>query len=170
MSTPARRLLFDECIGKPVMTKLRGLIPVEIELQHLADKFAKGDKDEDWIPRLGTEGGWVVITSDAGRNSKKGQKLPELCLIHRVTHVILSGTLNQKSTLEKINSIAAAWSFFEDVFSSPQGSRYFMRLRTRRGKLGQKGKQVLTVSVDLCKVTAELLANEGTENTQAADG
>ncbi len=157
MTDPVRRLLFDECIGKPVMVKVRDLIPPGIEFYHIVDKYTAGEKDEDWIPKLGTEGGWVVITSDAGRNSKVGQKLPELCLIHRVTHVILSGTLSQKTTLEKITFIAAAWSFFEDVFSSPQGSRYFMRLRT------PKGTQSLTVSVELCKVTAELLTGDTPE-------
>lgn len=149
------------------MQKLRDFVPPEVELTHIIDKYTVGDKDEDWIPRLGTEGGWIVITSDAGRNSKKGQKLPELCLIHRVTHVILSGTLNQMPTLEKIKSIATAWAFFEDVFSSPPGSRYFMRLKTQRGNQGQKGKQSLTVSVDPCKVIAELLTSFRPEDTPA---
>lgn len=160
MSDPVRRLLFDECIGRPVMEKLRELVPQGIEFYHIVGKYTAGDKDEDWIPKLGIEGGWVVITSDAGRNSKVGQKLPDLCIIHKITHVILKGRLHHKTTLEKISLIAAAWRFFENVFTSPQGSRYFMRLRSK------KGTQSLTVSVELCQVTAELLAIDSPEDTQ----
>ena len=132
-----------------------------IEFYHIVDKYTAGDKDEDWISKLGTEGGWVVITSDAGRNSKVSQKLPDLCILHKITHIILKGQLHHKTTLEKTNLIATTWPFIENVFSSPQGSRYFLRLRT------PKGTQSLTVSVELCKVTAELLANDRPENTPA---
>ena len=161
MSNPVRRLLFDECVGKPVMLKLQEFVPPGVELHHIIDKYAAGDKDEDWIPKLGTEGGWVVITSDAGKNSKVGQKLPDLCVIHKVTHVILKGQLHHKTTLEKISLIAAAWPLLENVFLSTYGSRYFLRLRPK------KGGQSLTLSVEPCKVTAEFLANDRPEDAPA---
>lgn len=161
MSHPVRRLLFDECIGRPVMAQLYDFVPQEVELHHIIDKYTAGDKDEDWIPKLGTEGGWVVITADAGRNSKVGQKLPDLCFVHRVTHVILKGQFHHKTTLEKIKLIAEAWPRLENVFSSPQGSRYFMRLRN------QKGGRPPTVTVDLCKVTAALLCGDSPEDSPA---
>ncbi len=136
MSEPVRRLLFDECIGKPVMRQLLPLVSPNLEVHHLVDKFAQGEKDEDWIPRLGIEGGWVLITSDAGIYSKSGQKLPDLCAEHKVTHIILSGKLHKKTTVEKITWIAAAWPFVEEVFSKPPGSRFRMRLKTPKGKTG----------------------------------
>lgn len=143
------------------MQKLRDFVPPEVELTHIIDKYTAGDEDEDWIPRLGTEGGWVVITSDAGKNSKVGQKLPDLCLVHKVTHVILKGQLHHRTTLEKIGLIAAAWPLLGNVFLSPHGSRYFLRLRPK------KGGQSLTLSVELCKATAELLANDRPQDTPA---
>jgi len=145
------------------MQKLRDFVPPQVGLTHIIDKYTAGDKDEDWIPRLGTEGGWVVITSDAGKKSKVGSKLPDLCFAHKVTHVIMKGQLHHRTTLEKTSLIAAAWPLIENVFSSPQGSRYFLRLRT------QKGTQSLTVSVELCNVIAELLANVCPQNTPADD-
>lgn len=90
------------------MVKLRELVPQGIEFYHLIDKYAAGDKDEDWIPKLRVEGGWVVITADAGKNSKVGQKLPDLCVIHQVTHIILKGQFHHKTTLEKSDLIATA--------------------------------------------------------------
>ena len=48
MSDSPKRLLFDECIGKPVMLQLLPLVSPGLEVHHLVDKFARGEKDEDW--------------------------------------------------------------------------------------------------------------------------
>lgn len=150
MSAPPKRLLFDECIGKPVMLQLLPLVSPGLEVHHLVDKFKRGEQDEDWIPQLGTEGGWVLITSDAGIHSKAGQKLPDLCAEHKVTHLILSGKLHKKTTVEKITWIAAAWPFVEEIFSSPPGSRFRMRLKSC------KGKNAITVVVEPVQIKTML--------------
>ena len=144
--------------------RLRPYVPHDVELCHIVDKYAEGDKDEDWIPKLGIEGGWVVITFDAGRNSKVGQKLPELCLVHKVTHIVMSGTLNQATTLEKVNLIAPAWPLINGVFSSSKGSRYHMRRVTRNGTRSPM------VSVEICKVTAKRLSADARRNSGATNG
>ena len=134
MSDP-KRYLFDECIGKPVMQKLKLLVSENIEFQHIVDKFASGEKDEDWIPKLGTEGGWVVITSDAGKHSRRGHKLPDLCSEYKVTHIILSNSLHQRTNLDKIKWLGAAWQYIEVLHDKPPGSRFHMRLKSGKGKM-----------------------------------
>lgn len=34
------------------------------EVKHIIEKFGHGAKDTDWIPTLGMEGGWVLISED----------------------------------------------------------------------------------------------------------
>ena len=146
------------------MVNLRELVPKGVEFYHLIDKYASGDQDEDWIPKLRIEGGWVVITADAGRNSKVGQKLPDLCVIHRVTHIILKGQLHHKTTLEKSDLIAGAWPRLQSAFSAPHGSRYLLRLRPK------KGRESPAATVELCKVTARYLAKSKTRSSKPDNG
>jgi hypothetical protein len=34
------------------------------EVVHLSEKFPRNIKDEDWLPALSREGGWVVVSGD----------------------------------------------------------------------------------------------------------
>jgi len=129
------------------MLKLESLLSTPVMFEHTVDKFGQGQKDEDWIPKLGSEGGWVVITADAGKQSKRGHKLPDLCREFHVTHLILSSKLHHKSASEKVRWIAAAWVFIETLHDEPPGSRFQLRLKPGKG-------MSLTVKVER-KVTAK---------------
>jgi hypothetical protein len=107
------RFLFDECIGKPLMLELQSMVAPDSEFRHIVDTFRAGEKDEIWIPRLGAEGDWIVITADAGTHSKRGRKLPQLCREYSVTHVVLSRTLHQRTVLEKVAALACIWPKIE---------------------------------------------------------
>lgn len=129
----ASHFLFDECIGKPVMLQLRQLVSTDSQFVHICDYYRQGIKDTDWIPRIAAEGRWVVITSDGGKGSKKGEKLPDLCRAHSLTHVVLSSSLHQKSSREKIAVIAPLWPGIEALAFEPAGGRWQLRYRAAKG-------------------------------------
>ena len=118
-----------------------------VELYHMVDKYASGDKDEVWIPKLAVEDNWLVFTADAGKNSKEGFKLPDLCAENQITHVLLSGKLHQMVVFEKINWIGLGWRLVEErVYGSIPGSRFKMRL------VSSRGGQALTIGLDQVEV------------------
>lgn len=116
------------------MEKLHQLVSSNASFVHIVDYFSQGEKDEHWIPKLSAEGGWVVITADGGKQSKRGQKLPELCWEYGITHVVLSSTLHSKKSSEKVGILAALWSQIEPLHEMPKGSHYHLRYRTIKGK------------------------------------
>jgi PIN like domain len=130
------RFLFDECIGKPLMESILGLVMTDAEFVHITDYFSQGVKDPDWIPRLAAEGGWVVISADAGKQSKKGDKLPELCWEFGITHVLLSTKLHLRSSAVKASAIASMWNQIEPLTKATPGSRYLLRYKETKGRRG----------------------------------
>lgn len=107
-----------------------------VEFHHIIDKYAPGEKDEDWVPKLAVEGNWLVFTADAGKNSKDGFKLPDLCAENNLVHILLSGKLHQMTMFDKINWIGLGWPLVEkQVYCSAPGSRFQMRLVSSKGGL-----------------------------------
>jgi hypothetical protein len=126
----APKFLFDECIGKPGLDVLRELLALgddEAELVHLLDLESEGSLDDNWVPRLGSEG-WIVISADRGQTPSRGGKLPRLCKTHLVTHVLLSGALHSKDTRTKIVGIAHVWTRLLEVADAPRGSEFRLQL------------------------------------------
>jgi hypothetical protein len=46
-----------------------------VEVIHLKDRFRQDAEDTDWIPQLGQEGGWIVVSQDGFRKSKAEREL-----------------------------------------------------------------------------------------------
>jgi hypothetical protein len=127
--TPPLKFLFDECIGLPIMQCLELAVSGTYQFEHLCEKFSSGALDNEWIPDLAKEGGWVVITGDGGRNSNKGGKLPELCLHYKVTCLILSPKFAQRKTADKLGALLSRWDHIVELHSKPAGSQFQLRFR-----------------------------------------
>lgn len=126
--TQATRFLFDECLGRPVVERqikdsLR-LYGSDAELAHLFSKFPMGAKDTEWIPAIAQEGGWIVVTADRGKHSKKDEKLPYICREFGVSHVMLSSGLHRRTMYYKYLAISSCWSALLDVGSHPPGTGF----------------------------------------------
>lgn len=130
MSRPLK-LLFDECLTGPLVNHLSGILQysnVEFETKLLMDFVKKGVRDEDWIPLIQNEG-WFVITGDSGRGGAgKGVPLPMVCSQSRVTHVMLSPKLQQKSGFEKVRAIINVWEKICELPVATPGSGWLLRL------------------------------------------
>jgi hypothetical protein len=95
------------------------------------------------VPKLANEG-WIVITADGGKGGKsKGEKLPKLCHLNKITHVILSSKIHHKPVFEKTRCLIAVWNDIIRLPEEPPGSRFSLRA-TASGNLVQLVKIELT--------------------------
>lgn len=131
--TRTKRFLFDECLGHPLVSQVRDAVGTDAEMVHIVEYYKSGAKDANWIPALAAEGGWVVITTDGGKQSPRGHKLPELCVAHRITHVTLSPTLHNNGSTAKLAAIISFWSQIESLCEEPPGTRANLKYASRRG-------------------------------------
>lgn len=107
--SPGIRLLFDECVAprlyKEVFAQFLIFCPEIEETKHVID-LQRGEDDEKWVPELAA-GGWIVISTDLGSKGTKGrgERLPIVCKKHNITHVLISGSIQQKGRFEIVCSI-----------------------------------------------------------------
>lgn len=122
------RFLFDECISKPVVEKQVAeslvLYGAAASVTHFLRKYPSGTKDPRWIPEIAEEGGWIVVSMDRGRHSKKSERLPIICRAFRVTHVVLSAGLEKRSMHYRATAIAACWPELIAAASRPAGTGF----------------------------------------------
>ena len=116
------------------MEQLRDILPGEPpEFAHVCDFFKQGTPDNVWVPKIASEGRWIVISSDGAKKANKGGKLPDLCLAYKVTHVILSPTLHKKTAGEKVSALGFIWGQIENLDKEPAGTRFKLRFKTTKG-------------------------------------
>ena len=57
-------VFLDNCLAPRHALSLQPLFAPEHHFEHLRDRFSPGVSDEEWLERLGLEGGWIVISGD----------------------------------------------------------------------------------------------------------
>ena len=124
------RFLFDECVSLPSFDQLcehlKGSTPA-VELAHVIQWDLAGKRDEEWVPAIADQG-WIVISADRGRGGLgRGQKLPHLCLVNRVTLIALSKAIHHQKSAEKLQSILAAWPQILKASHAARGTRFTLR-------------------------------------------
>lgn len=66
------KLLVDNDLPPRLAKALDAIFFPDDEIVSLRQKFGRADlKDEDWIPTLGAEGGWAVLSADMNIAKKK---------------------------------------------------------------------------------------------------
>lgn len=141
------KLLFDECLGKPLVDRINGLVSLESEpstLAHLCDKFAPGTCDSIWLPKVAEEG-WTIITSDRGKNGRV--KLPDICLRLSITHVLLGPSVLHKKQGEKAILIVEAWRKMKDAcMRAPSGTRFQLTSTEKGFRFAEVQKPLIEVA------------------------
>ena len=127
------RFLFDECISRPVVeaqvAQSLALYGAQATVAHFLSKYPCGVKDPAWIPEIAQEGGWVIVSMDRGKHSKKSERLPVICRAFRVTHVMLSSGLEKRSMYYRATAIEACWSDLIAAADAPPGAGYVLSMR-----------------------------------------
>jgi len=66
------KLLVDHNLPPRLAVALNAIFEPEHSIIALRDKFGRSDlKDEEWIPALGREGGWAVLSADMNIAKKR---------------------------------------------------------------------------------------------------
>jgi PIN like domain len=129
------KLLFDECVGKPVVDSLAALVsytePPPL-VGHILDFVRQGTPDDVWIPRIAAEE-WIIVSGDSGKRRRE-RKLPFVCKKYGVTHVLFSGKLHQWSSVRKVQAIMQVWDQIVELPSKPKGSGWSLRM-TQHGRV-----------------------------------
>ena len=129
--TAAIRLLFDECLGPPMLEPIRSLAwldPRDIEIEHVLSFQQPGVHDDKWIPGIAEEG-WLVITSDRGgrgNSQSKGRKLTRVCFLYRISYVVLAPQVHDLTAVPKSEAVASVFSQLVTAAQYPRGSRFAM--------------------------------------------
>lgn len=122
------QLIFDECIGKPILQTLHGFLDFSkhaFEIAHVLDHYAQGTWDQEWVPRLAA--GWIVVSGDRGTGSKrKGTPLPRICQASGITHVLYGPSLMHKSGWHKMQAIVTVWDQIATLPTVQPGSCYLL--------------------------------------------
>lgn len=65
------KFFLDNCLAIRHARALNEMVKPEHSFTHLQEKFPPNAKDEDWIRKLGEEGGWIIISGDyrIGKNA-----------------------------------------------------------------------------------------------------
>lgn len=113
------------------MQHLKSLLGTDAEFRHLCDDLRQGVPDQEWVPQIAATG-CVVITSDGGRQSKRGLKLPDILRAFGVTHVILSPTLHSKPMSEKVAALVSVWPELERL-TLERNARFVLKYQSSRG-------------------------------------
>jgi hypothetical protein len=58
------RFFYDNCVSPKLGRAVHALIEPEHLITHLRTRFPPATPDSEWIPALGREGGWIVISGD----------------------------------------------------------------------------------------------------------
>jgi len=130
------RFLFDECISRPVVeaqiANSLALYGAQATVAHFLGKYPCGSKDTVWIPEIAKEGGWIIVSMDRGRHSRKSERLPIICQAFRVTHVMLSPGLEKRSMHYRAVAIEASWPDLIAAGDAPAGTGFVLSMREAR--------------------------------------
>jgi hypothetical protein len=128
------KLIFDECLSAPVVEALRPFLErsgVSLKTKSVVEIQKAGTADSVWIPKVALEGGWIVISSDRGKSKREkfDEKLPYLCRLHRITHVLLSARVHDLKLFEKGQAVVAVWQDLLKVRDVTAGARFMLKKR-----------------------------------------
>jgi hypothetical protein len=128
--TKPAKILFDECVGRPIVAQIRSLIGIDptVQLDHVIDKGFGGQNDDQWIPLIADEG-WIIITGDSGKSGKRGrgEKLPVVCAAFGVTYAAFSRSVVHATAFQKHRIIIDLWDALVALKDAPPGSGYSIR-------------------------------------------
>jgi hypothetical protein len=119
------KLFFDECCSKRLANRIRDACSTDnlsVQTKHLSEFCGLGEADEDWLPLLEKQGGWIVITADRGKDPKK-QKLPRICANLGITHISLTPALIKAGYQAHEDALLSVFSEISHIHLLPKGTK-----------------------------------------------
>ena len=128
------RFFLDNCLAIRHARALNEMVKPEHQFIHLQDKFGHDSKDEDWIRRLGQEGGWVIISGDyrIGKSAHERRAWHESGL----TAFFLSKGWTNISSLQQHSKLAAILNdIIDTALKASPGSGFLIAMNGKIQKI-----------------------------------
>ncbi|NEU13054.1 hypothetical protein G3T14_13015 [Methylobacterium sp. BTF04] len=117
------KVVVDENLPPALARALHALFAGEHEITHIRDRYGAGVTDLQWIPELGQEGRWIVLSAD--RRIRKTKAEFQAFRTSRLVGFFLSSGLNRAPLVKKAERILALWGDIETFGErSAAGSMY----------------------------------------------
>lgn len=117
------KIVVDENLPPALARALHALFAGEHDIIHIRDRYGPGVRDIQWIPELGQEGRWIVLSAD--RRIRKTRAEFQAFRTSRLVGFFLSSGLNKAPLVKKAERILALW---DDIVTfgerSAAGSMY----------------------------------------------
>lgn len=102
------KLLVDNDLPPRLAEALNTIFAPDSQIVALRAKFGRSDlKDEEWIPRLGAEGGWAVLSADMRIAKKRPSR--ELFIRSGLVGFFLSSSLQKAPLAAQAARILTIW-------------------------------------------------------------
>ena len=126
------RFFFDNCISPKLARAMRELIKPDHEVTPLVDKVPASTLDVEWIPRLGIDGDWVVVTGDLRIKKKPQERL--VWKAAKLTTFFMADSFTNVPDWEQVRWIIDKWPLIVDQAKLVSPGAAFLVPR-RSGKL-----------------------------------
>ncbi len=117
------KLLVDENLPPALARALSALFPGKHEIVHLRDRFGSAAKDIDWIRALGSEGKWVVLSSD--RRITKNKAENQAFKSSRLIGFFFAAGLQKAKLTKQMERLMALWETIETQVDLISGGGMF---------------------------------------------
>lgn len=125
------KLFIDNNLPPVLADGLAALFVGEHEVVSHRSKFGTTHiKDEEWIPALGAEGGWVVLSGDL--NIAKKRPMRELFLRSRLIGFFPRVAVMELPLHKKASRILYVWDRTERIASNVQSGVFELQVRGER--------------------------------------
>lgn len=129
-------MISDACLPVAAFRLLGSTLAMQAdppETRYLPDYLGSGAvSDEEWVPQLAKEGGWIVLTADRGR---RAPRLNILLPWYRVSGFFLVGASVDASNFEKLRMFLSVWPDILHAAKTKPGERFKVLLRNGRPTL-----------------------------------
>jgi hypothetical protein len=127
------RLFIDNNLPPVLARGFQALFSDSHEVVSHRDKFGKTHiKDEEWIPALGSEGGWVVLSGDL--NIARKRPMRELFLRSNLVGFFPKAAVMQLPLPKKAARILSVWDRMERISLDVRPGVFELQIRGDRFK------------------------------------
>lgn len=101
------RFFFDNCVSPRLARAIHQLIRPAHEVVALRDRFEAGAPDTLWIPALGREGDWIIVSGDLRIRTRPQER--ELLRAAQLTTFFMAGGYMNLPEWEQVRWMVDKW-------------------------------------------------------------
>ena len=124
------KFFFDNCISPRLARAIHELSKPEHEVLALRDRFDPGTADTVWIPTLGVEGGWTIVSGDLRIRTRPQER--ELLRAARLTTFFMAKGFMNLPDWEQVRWMIDKWPLMVEQADRVNPGAMFLVPKTGR--------------------------------------